>query len=108
MKKIINTNTDVEATISHICVLSILLFISLTGWSQVNQSADTSTKEKTTFQTKSKWIPGIDSRSDVAIIYGADDMADISFAERIKSWRGRGYKTAFMTGIAWGITRITF
>lgn len=58
--------------------------------------------EKTVFQTGSAWRPEIDVRSDMAIIYGAGDRPGMTFAQRMKSWRDRGYKTAFMTGIAWG------
>lgn len=59
-------------------------------------------KEKTAFQTSSPWIPEIDVRSDIAIIYGAGDRPGLSFEQRVKSWRDRGYQTNFMTGIAWG------
>ncbi len=58
--------------------------------------------EKTAFQTSSPWRPEIDVRSDIAIVYGAGDRPGMSFAERVKSWRDRGYQTDFMTGIAWG------
>lgn len=59
-------------------------------------------KEKTAFQTSSPWLPEIDVRSDIAIVYGAGDRPDMTFAQRVKSWRDRGYQTDFMTGIAWG------
>ena len=59
-------------------------------------------KEKTTFQTRGEWKPTTDVRSDVAIVYGADDWPRLTFAQRVKSWRDHGYKAAFMTGIAWG------
>ena len=58
--------------------------------------------EKTAFQTGSAWRPEIDVRSDIAIIYGANDRKNITFEDRVKSWRNRGYQTDFMTGIAWG------
>ena len=102
----IDQNEDAKIYASHICVLSIFLFITIISWSQVKQLADTSGKEKTTFQTRSKWIPEINPRSDVAIIYGADDMANVCFGERVKSWRDRGHKTAFVTGIAGEFTSI--
>jgi hypothetical protein len=60
------------------------------------------TKEKTAFQTSSPWIPEIDVRSDIAIVYGANDRPGLTFEERVKSWRDRNYETHFMTGIAWG------
>ncbi|HSO85357.1 MAG TPA: hypothetical protein VLQ91_02310, partial [Draconibacterium sp.] len=59
-------------------------------------------KEKTAFQTSSPWIPEIDVRSDIAIVYGANDRSGLTFEERVKSWRDRNYETHFMTGIAWG------
>jgi hypothetical protein len=59
-------------------------------------------KEKTAFQTSSVWIPEIDVRSDIAIVYGANDRQGLTFEERVKSWRDRKYETHFMTGIAWG------
>lgn len=67
----------------------------------------TSTKEKTAFQTSREWKPAIDNRADVAIVYGvggnpSDRSQRIPFEERVQSWRDRGYTTHFMTGIAWG------
>ncbi|MBF9255125.1 hypothetical protein I2I11_17635 [Pontibacter sp. 172403-2] len=64
-------------------------------------------KEKTAFQTSSPWMPEIDIRSDVAIVYGvngnpSDGRQRMTFEERVKSWRDHGYNTHFMTGIAWG------
>ncbi|WP_158798540.1 hypothetical protein [Pedobacter sp. L105] len=59
-------------------------------------------KEKTAFQTSSAWIPEIDVRSDIAIVYGANDKPGLTFEQRVKSWRDHGYQTQFMTGIAWG------
>ncbi len=58
--------------------------------------------EKTAFQTSTYWMPEIDVRSDIAIIYGANDHADMSFSERLNSWREHDYTTQFMTGMAWG------
>ncbi|MFD2865686.1 hypothetical protein [Mucilaginibacter antarcticus] len=59
-------------------------------------------KEKTTFQTGAAWRPTTDSRADVAIVYGHGDGRRETFTQRIKSWTDRGYKAAFMTGMAWG------
>ncbi|HBX20896.1 MAG TPA: hypothetical protein DEF88_10665 [Porphyromonadaceae bacterium] len=67
-----------------------------------NHKISSTEREKTVFQTSSQWKPTIDVRADAAIIYGANDRTNISFAERVKSWRDRGYATHFMTGIAWG------
>lgn len=58
--------------------------------------------EKTTFQTSGPWKPVTDVRADVAIVYGANNHKDLTFEQRVKSWRDRGYTTHFMTGIAWG------
>jgi len=59
-------------------------------------------KQKTAFQTSSPWIPEIDVRSDIAIVYGSNDHNGITFEQRVKSWRDHGYEVNFMTGIAWG------
>jgi hypothetical protein len=59
-------------------------------------------KEKTTFQTSGHWKPVTDVRSDVAIVYGVNDRPNMTFEQRIQSWRDRGYTVHFMTGIAWG------
>lgn len=55
-------------------------------------------REKTTFQTAGPWKPATDIRSDLVMVYGADG----DFAQRVRSWRERGYHVHFMTGIAWG------
>jgi len=59
-------------------------------------------QQKTAFQTSSPWIPQIDVRSDMAIVYGVNDRKGSTFEQRVQSWRDRGYNIAFMTGIAWG------
>src|ERR1700723_1111221 len=59
-------------------------------------------REKTAFQTSSPWIPQIDVRSDMAIVYGTGDGKGVTFEQRVQSWRDHGYQVAFMTGIAWG------
>src|SRR5579859_5690660 len=58
--------------------------------------------QKTSFQTSSPWIPEIDVRSDMAIVYGTGDRKGLTFEQRVRSWQDRGYAIAFMTGIAWG------
>lgn len=61
--------------------------------------------EKTTFQTSNPWKPVTDVRADVAIVYSVKDhhaKGDVSFEQRVQSWRDKGYTTHFMTGIAWG------
>lgn len=54
--------------------------------------------ERTVFQTHSLYQDRINSRADVAIVYGFDG----NMVERIKSWRDRGYRIHLMTGVAWG------
>ena len=71
---------------------TILLFCALTVFGQ----------EKTTFQTSGPWKPVTDIRSDLVMVYGANDSPQMTFRERVDSWRKRGYTTHFMTGIAWG------
>src|ERR1700754_131278 len=65
-------------------------------------SANILAQQKTTFQTSSPWIPQIDVRSDMAIVYGVNDRKGSTFEQRVQSWRDHGYNIAFMTGIAWG------
>lgn len=72
------------------------------GNAQSQPSGSEESKEKTAFQTGSPWIPEIDARPDIAIVYGANDRKGMSFVERVQSWRDHGYQTHFMTGIAWG------
>lgn len=64
-------------------------------------------KVKTTFQTSREWRPTIDNRADAVMVYGvggnpSDKHKRVPFAERVKSWKDRGYTVHFMTGIAWG------
>jgi hypothetical protein len=64
---------------------------------------------KTSFQTSRSWEPYIDSRADIAMVYGVkgnpsdkQGKTRSSFLNRINSWREKGYNVQFMTGIAWG------
>ncbi|WP_439694912.1 hypothetical protein ACFGVS_17485 [Mucilaginibacter sp. AW1-7] len=66
------------------------------------QQAPAPLKEKTAFQTASPWMPEIDVRSDIAIVYGTNDHPGMTFEQRVQTWRDHGYQTNFMTGIAWG------
>jgi hypothetical protein len=79
-----------------------LLAASFAGFSQQHHSSAENPRQKTAFQTSSPWIPQIDVRSDMAIVYGTNDRQGETFEKRVQSWRDRGYQTAFMTGIAWG------
>ncbi|MGF7080127.1 hypothetical protein [Mucilaginibacter sp. UYCu711] len=85
-------------------VISALLFTSIIVSAQtVTKQVDFGiiNKEKTTFQTGGPWKPTVDSRADVAIVYGAGGRPG-QFEQRVQSWRDHGYKVAFMTGMAWG------
>lgn len=85
---------------------SLLFYSLLLGSLGVSaQQKDQSTgvlPQKTAFQTSSPWMPEIDVRSDIAIVYGANDHGGITFEQRVQSWRDHGYQVNFMTGIAWG------
>ena len=84
-----------------VCVSCFICYAGAAQSTSENKKTN-SGKEKTTFQTASPWRPEIDVRSDIAIIYGAGDRPNMTFEQRVKSWRDRGYQTDFMTGIAWG------
>jgi hypothetical protein len=89
-------------------ILCILITISFQGQAQLQQKAkksETKGREKTTFQTSNPWKPVTDVRADVAIVYSVKDhhrKADLTFEQRVQTWRDKGYTTHFMTGIAWG------
>ena len=83
-------------------VFAGLLLLSLAALTQPYDPATEHPRQKTAFQTSSPWIPEIDTRSDVAIVYGTGDRKGMTFEQRLQSWRDRGYQPAFMTGIAWG------
>ena len=84
-------------------LLSLLLAaLSMSAFAQSADRGRGQPLQKTTFQTSSPWIPQIDVRSDMAIVYGTGDRKGLSFEQRLQSWRDHGYQTAFMTGIAWG------
>jgi hypothetical protein len=89
-------------------ILCILITISFQGQAQLQQKAkksETKGREKTTFQTSNPWKPLTDVRADVAIVYSVKDhhrKADLTFEQRVQTWRDKGYTTHFMTGIAWG------
>lgn len=88
--------------------LHILFFILIQGNAQSPSKSKESQNragEKTTFQTSNPWKPVTDVRADVAIVYSVKDhhrKAEMTFEQRVQSWRDKGYTTHFMTGIAWG------
>ena len=55
-------------------------------------------EERTSFQEAGDYDPVIDSKADVAMVYGIND----SFEARVAHWREAGYRVHVMTGIAWG------
>lgn len=79
----------------HLLIILALLISCATTNGQV-------IREKTTFQTDAQWKPVTDIRADVVMCYGTQVHKGMTFEERVKSWRDRGYITHFMTGIAWG------
>ncbi|MDR1224820.1 MAG: hypothetical protein LBL07_18380 [Tannerella sp.] len=83
-------------------LFTTLLGLILAGANAQTGNISSSGHEKTTFQTSGPWKPVMDVRSDVAIVYGVNDRQDMTFEQRVQSWRDHGYTTHFMTGIAWG------
>lgn len=86
-------------------LLLIFLAYSCAPAQQNSRNQENPIKEKTVFQTSNPWKPVIDVRADVAIIYSVKDhheKGNMSFEERVQTWRDRGYTTHFMSGIAWG------
>ena len=86
-------------------ILSCLLASFLGVCSLQKSNAQDSKGEKTTFQTANPWKPVTDTRADVAIVYSVKEhheKGNLTFEQRVQSWRDKGYKTHFMTGIAWG------
>ncbi len=63
---------------------------------------------KTNFQIATPWRPSVDVRADAVMVYGVGGNPsehnpwEVSFEDRVASWKERGYVTHFMTGIAWG------
>lgn len=86
----------------------LLLALVIQACSQAQNKTEKSHNlpgEKTAFQTSNPWKPVIDVRADVAIVYSVKDhhgKGNMTFEERVQTWRDRGYTTHFMTGIAWG------
>jgi hypothetical protein len=89
-------------------LLYLLITFSLSAFSQSTPPAQRPSGlpgEKTVFQTSNPWKPVTDVRADVAIVYSVKEhhgKGSMTFEERVQSWRDKGYKTHFMTGIAWG------
>ena len=54
--------------------------------------------ERTSFQEVGPFDAGLDSRADVAMVYGLHG----DFEERLARWRDAGYRPHVMTGVSWG------
>lgn len=67
-----------------------------------NLSAQKQPEAKTIFQTSEPWKTETDIRADGVMVYGTVDKPGVTFEERMQSWKERGYKVQFMTGVAWG------
>src|SRR5574344_1171354 len=93
----------IRLTHSFLGVLcSLLLFSGYSAAQNQTVFGKASLKEQTSFQTSRQWKPATDVRSDVVLVYGAEDEPNMTFEQRIKSWQDHGYNTHFMTCIAWG------
>ncbi len=86
------------------CIIVVLLLTSSAYGQKIDKQSvvPIPKNEKTAFQTSGPWKPVTDVRADIAIVYGANDYRDMTFEQRVQSWRDKGYRTHFMTGIAWG------
>jgi hypothetical protein len=93
-----------KTNIKYLLLLCSGIVFIINGCNSVNTSSQSKTEnsEKTAFQTSGPWKPFTDVRADIAIVYGTNDRKDMTFEQRVNSWQSRGYKTHFMTGIAWG------
>lgn len=99
--------SNVKVLLSGCVALTMLGAACQSGKSTSAQAEQGERREKTAFQTGQPWKPTTDVRSDVAIVYGvggnpSEKRANMTFEERVQSWRDKGYTTHFMTGIAWG------
>ena len=82
------------------CWILSAVFVTLSTHLQA-QPFPAHTAEKTTFQSAAPWRAEYDIRADVAMVYGIES-GDLTFEEKVESWRSKGYKVHFMTGISWG------
>ena len=86
---------------SRLTFCTALAFMLGSCTSPVTVKRDTE-REKTAFQTNTPWKETLDNRADIAIVYGMDETPEMSFEQRMQSWKGRGYRIHYMSGIAWG------
>lgn len=86
-------------------LLSSLLASFTPAWGQTAEKGKTSSPKdaaKTIFQTSEPWKTETDIRADAVMVYGTVDKPGMTFEQRMQSWKERGYKVQFMTGVAWG------
>lgn len=81
------------------CTALAFMLNSCTSPVTVKRDAE---REKTAFQTNTPWKETMDNRADIAIVYGMDETPEMSFEQRMQSWKDRGYRIHYMSGIAWG------
>lgn len=86
---------------SRLTFCTVLAFMLSSCTSPVTVKRDTE-REKTAFQTNTPWKETLDNRADIAIVYGMDETPEMSFEQRMQSWKDRGYRIHYMSGIAWG------
>lgn len=86
---------------SRLTFCTVLAFMLSSCTSPVTVKRDAE-REKTAFQTNTPWKETLDNRADIAIVYGMDETPEMSFEQRMQSWKDRGYRIHYMGGIAWG------
>lgn len=80
-------------------ILTVLLIASVSYEMEGTNVKDPKQRlERTSFQSEAGYFPGIDIKSDVAIVYGIGPDT----AKKIESWRKEGYVIHLMTGASWG------
>ena len=87
--------------LSVICTVMSALLLATPGMTIVEgtQLTDPNQRlERTCFQSERGYMPEIDIKSHVAVVYGIGPKT----AEKIAGWKKEGYITHLMTGASWG------
>lgn len=63
---------------------------------------------KVIFQTAEPWKQETDIRADAVMVYGTVDKPNMTFEQRIESWRKRGYAFSLMTGVVGRLSGLFF
>lgn len=84
--------------LTRVLSIAMLLSIRLVAFAEAFPPDPNQALERTCFQTGGSWSNAGNLRSDVAIVYGIDSQ----IAQRIQTWRDRGYRIHVMTGVSWG------